>query len=182
MKDLEGPSRKFLASVSKAALNLFFLVWVSALAYGGAAPTLNHEIGRLSAKNPALPRKGLPQIWFLQWHMFRYYSPAHREAYFEGRRGGGEWIRINPREFFRYRYDSGLRFDRPDVWANPLHQDRLLNYLCKRYNDRHPEAPLGRIRLICHIWPKRPGSFHQEPRSPQEVKERILRERKCFAG
>ena len=162
-------------------LSAFFVLFIAALVYGGAAPRLNESFAWLRAHGHRrfTPTGSLPQIWFLRWQMFQYYGPRHRDVTFEGLAADGTWRTIDHRKIFRYRYDSGLRFERPDVWRSRRHMSSLARYVCRQHNRaKDADAPIERLRLIQRSWPKRPGRRDQAPR-PGRMEKRILHEEDC---
>jgi hypothetical protein len=165
----------------RIALNVCFIVWIGALAYGGAAPRVNDALDWLHTHGHWAPQGRFPAIWFLHWQMFQHYAPKHSQAFFEGLRPDGIWVPIDHRKLFRYRYDSGLRFERPDVWRSRRHQVSLAQYVCQRHRRRYPAVRVDRVRLGRRTWPKRPGRADQEPGPNEQVRTRILYEGPCSA-
>ena len=152
--------------------HVLLVLWISALLYGGAVPRIND----------LLSSRPLPIIWFLRWQMFGNYVTKHRMAFFEGQQADGSWHLIDHTTIFRYRYDSGLRFDRPETWRSSWWSRRrqrlLVEYVCTQYNQQHPMTPVRAVRVGNRFWKKRLGEVNQTPRG-QRVQTKLLRTTRC---
>ncbi|MFK7928230.1 MAG: hypothetical protein AB8H79_08570 [Myxococcota bacterium] len=96
-------------------------------------------------------------VWMGVWSMFtgrdRTQNEVRAEALIEG-----EWHQVELDVLFPYRWESGRRFERRNVYGSGRRLKALASATCTRLSER-PQA----VRFQRASWRKRLGDFDQSP-------------------